>query len=222
MHVFYCKKCKADSATPVCEHCGAPIASLNHNERFKWRMRRLPVADVLAIGAALRILLFTVMALLLALFIGELIFAADKQAALRMFTASGVLPWALIALGGGAALALAVLALQGREDILYVLDNRGAHLQTWIAPSRIKCYARFLPYESYNITPDPEGNPGIPVFESHLLWEDVARFEIRRRAGRIDLYRPSGFRFLSLYPEREEFDMVLAYITPRMKQLAGR
>ena len=45
MHVFYCKKCKADSLTPVCERCGTPIAALNHNERFKWRALRVPAAD---------------------------------------------------------------------------------------------------------------------------------------------------------------------------------
>ena len=104
----------------------------------------------------------------------------------------------------------------------YVLDKSGAHLQKWIEPGRIRCYARFLPYESYNIAKDNEGNARMLIGESHILWEDVCRYEVNKRACRIDLYRPAGFRFMTLYPEREELDAIVAYITPKMKQLVRR
>ena len=45
---------------------------------------------------------------------------------------------------------------------------------------------------------------------------------MNKRACRIDLYRPAGFRFMTLYPEREELDAIVAYITPKMKQLVRR
>ena len=67
-----------------------------------------------------------------------------------------------------------------------------------------------------------EGNARMLIGESHILWEDVCRYEVNKRACRIDLYRPAGFRFMTLYPEREELDAIVAYITPKMKQLVRR
>ena len=56
MHVFYCKKCKKDSLTPICEHCGQPITALSSNERFKWRAIRVPLGDARSIWGALKVL----------------------------------------------------------------------------------------------------------------------------------------------------------------------
>lgn len=222
MHVFYCKKCKKDSLTPICEHCGQPITALSSNERFKWRAIRVPLGDARSIWGALKVLALAEILLILFCFIGELLVAQDKQMALTMLTGSGMLPWALVFFGLGAMIILLCLGLQGREEMHYVLDKSGAHLQKWIEPGRIRCYARFLPYESYNIAKDNEGNARMLIGESHILWEDVCRYEVNKRACRIDLYRPAGFRFMTLYPEREELDAIVAYITPKMKQLVRR
>lgn len=222
MHVYYCKKCKQDSLTPVCEHCGTPIASLNQNERFRWRHIRTPLGDTPTVLGALKLLGLIVILLVLFLFLGELIFSTDKRSAMTMVGSSGILPWTLILFGVCAAAILIDLGLQGQEEMHFVVDARGAHLQTWMEPSRLKCLARFIPYEAYNIANDPEGNPRMLIGESHLLWADVCRCEVRRHACRIDLYRPSGFRFMSLYPEREEMEAIEAYIQPKMKQLMKR
>ena len=90
-----------------------------------------------------------------------------------------MLPWALVFFGLGAVIILLCLGLQGREEMHYVLDKSGAHLQKWIEPGRIRCYARFLPYESYNIAKDNEGNARMLIGESHILWEDVCRYQAR-------------------------------------------
>ena len=158
MHVFYCKKCKKDSLTPICEHCGQPSTALSSNERFKWRAIRVPLGDARSIWGALKVLALAEILLILFCFIGELLVAQDKQMALTMLTGSGMLPWALVFFGLGAVIILLCLGLQGREEMHYVLDKSGAHLQKWIEPGRIRCYARFLPYESYNIAKDNEGN----------------------------------------------------------------
>lgn len=222
MHAYYCRKCKRDSASPVCEHCGVQITSLNQNERFRWRALRVPLGDTVTVVGALKTLFFTLLVLTLILFAGELLFSADKGAAVHRLTMGGVLPWMLIFFAVGAGAILLVLGLQGQEEMHYVVDGRGAHLQTWIAPSRIKCYARFLPYEEFNIAPGPGGEPRMMIGESHIVWDDVCRFEVHKRAYRIDLYRPSGFRFMSLYPEREEMDALVNFITPRMKHLNSK
>jgi len=222
MHVYYCRKCKRDSASPICEHCGGQIASLNQNERFRWRSLRVPLGDTVTVMGALKALFLTLLTLMLILFAGELLFSPDKAAAVKLLTMGGVLPWMLIFLAAGAGVILLVLGLQGQEEMHYVIDHRGAHLQTWIQPGRIKCYARFLPYEEHNIVPGPGGEMRMMIGESHILWDDVCRYEVHKRAGRIDLYRPSGFRFMSLYPEQGEMDVLVGYITPRMKHLVKK
>ena len=65
MHVYYCRKCKRDSASPVCEHCGMQIASLNQNERFRWRALRVPLGDTVTVMGALKTLLLTLLTLML-------------------------------------------------------------------------------------------------------------------------------------------------------------
>ena len=104
MHVFYCKKCKKDSLTPICEHCGQPITALSSNERFKWRAIRVPLGDARSIWGALKVLALAEILLILFCFIGELLVAQDKQMALTMLTGSGMLPWALVFFGLGAVI----------------------------------------------------------------------------------------------------------------------
>lgn len=222
MHVYYCKKCKQDSVSPVCEHCGVQIASLNQNERFRWKMVRVPLGDSASVGSILRALIITGLLLMMFLFIGELLFAADKRMAVQLMTMTGALPWvaAMLCIGTGAA--LLVLGLQGQEEQHFVLDARGAHVQTWIIPSRIRCMTRFLRYDEESIAEGPDGEMHMMIGESHIVWADVCRYEVKKRAGRIDLYRPAGFRFMSIRPEREEFDAVVQYIAPRLKHLGKK
>ena len=222
MFVYYCKKCKRDSSTQVCEYCGTPLAASPQNTRFKWRHIRTPLGDTPTLLEAVKLLVLTEVSLLLLVFLGELIFSPDKRAAVTMFATSGILPSALIFGFVGIALVCLALALQGREELHFVLDNRGAHVQTWIKPSRIKCFARFVPYETYNIAVDPEGNQRMLIAETHILWSDVCRMEIRRQACRIDLYRPASFRFMSVYPDRQELEAIENYTKSKLQKLVKR
>ena len=220
MLAYYCKKCKADNASPVCAHCGMPIGA--QNARYMWQHVRTPLGDGPTVMGALKILAVVTVILLVLMFLGELIFSADKQNAVTLFTASGILPWALVLAGAGAGIICLTLLFQGREEMHFVLDMRAAHLQVWIAPTRLKCLARGIAYEPDNAALNAQGEERLKISETHLLWTDVCRCEIRRRACRIDLYRPSGFRFLSLYPDRQELEAIEEFIKPRMKQLVRR
>lgn len=222
MYVYFCKKCKTDSSTPVCEHCGAAIPVTPQNTRIKWRHVRTPLGDTPTLLGAFRTLALTTVILLLLMFLGELIFSPDKRNAMTMFAQSGILPMAFVLLVTGCAVICLVLGVQGREELHFVLDVKGAHVQTWIVPSRVRCLARAVPYEVYNIDKDQESGQRMLIGEAHLLWVDVCRCEFRRHACRIDLYRPSGFRFMSLYPQREEMGFIEDYIVPKMKQLARK
>ena len=222
MHVYYCRKCKQDSVSPVCEHCGIQIASLNQNERFRWKTLRAPLGDSATVMSILRTLAMTALIMLMILFIGELLFASDKRMAVNLMTMNGALPWLLAMVCIGAGLALLVLGLQGQEEQHFVIDARGAHLQTWIVPSRFRCMMRFIRYDEKRIATAPDGEERMMIGESHLVWSDVCRYEVKKRAGRIDLYRPSGFRFMSIHPEDGEFDAVAQYIAPRLKHLGNK
>jgi len=222
MHVYYCRKCKQDSVSPVCEHCGGQIASLNQNERFRWKVIRVPLGDSATVGSILRTLAVTCLLMLIFLFVGELLFASDKRMALNLMTMTGALPWLLAMLCIGTGFSLLVLGLQGPEEQHFVLDARGAHLQTWMIPSRIRCLTRFMRYDEEKIARSPDGEAHMIIGECHLVWADVCRYEVKKRAGRIDLYRPSGFRFMSIRPEAGEFEAVVQYITPRLKHLGKK
>ena len=137
-----------------------------------------------------------------------------------VISASGVLPWALILFAACAAVILLVLGLRGQEELHFVLDSRGAHLQVWISPTRLKCLTRFIAFDRYSLSQAPDGNLRMLVDERHLLWNDVSRCEIRRHAGRVDLSRPGSFRFMSVSPEPEEMQAIEAYLQQNMKQLA--
>lgn len=222
MRVYYCRKCKTDSAAPICEHCGMQITALQQNERFKWQASRLPLGDATTVLGVLRTLSLILVLLAVILFLGELFFSPDKQTAVSLFVSSGLVPRLLILFALSAAAALLVLGLQGREELHYEVNHRGAHLQVWIAPSRLRCLARCIPYDPYSIVRDREGVQHMKVGETHILWEDVMRYVVRKRAGRIELYHPAGYRFLTLYPEQEEMDALVQYMTPRMKQLVSK
>lgn len=220
MRVFYCKKCKIDSTSPICDHCGMQIPP--QSGKFKWQIMRVPILDMQTVFGALKILTLIAVVLTLLLFLGELIVSPDKQVALQLVSANGIVSWLLILLVAMAACVLLVLGLQGKEELHYEVNNRGAHLQVWMEPGYIKCLSRAIVYNQFNIVTDPEGNQHMKVSETHLLWEDVRRYEVRKRACRIDLYRPSGYRFLSLHAEAEDLEALVQYMTPRMKQLVRK
>jgi len=222
MHTYYCRKCKRDSMSPVCEYCGTQISALNQNERFRWKMLRMPLGDGATLASALRVLIVALTILFLYLFIGELVSSPDKQRAIFLITMNGELPWLLLMLGVGAGAVLLMLGLQGVEERHFVLDSRGAHLQIWIEPSRRKCFARLMRYDERRIAAGPDGEARMMIGESHIVWSDVCRYEVKKRACRIDLYRPSSFRFMSIYAEKEEFDAVQQYTAQRLKHLQNK
>ena len=119
-------------------------------------------------------------------------------------------------------LILVALGLQGAEEQHFVLDSRGAHLQIWIEPSRRKCLARLMRFDESRIAAGPDGQERMMIHESHIVWGDVCRYETKKRACRIDLYKPSGFRFMSIYAAKEEFDAVQQYVMQRLKHLENK
>jgi hypothetical protein len=216
MYFFYCRKCGTDNETNVCDTCGRQLK--NTAARYMWRIARVPVLDGIAVRGILRVLLYAELLLLFVLVAAEYLLTDFPQAR-DLLTASGLLETLLVFYLAGAFLGILTLALQGREEVRYVLDPKGAHLQTWICPSRIRCWSRFLSYDKRVFLTDSTGGPCMLARETHLLWADVRRAEFRQRASRIDLFRPSVFLFMSLWIPREEYSQAADLVASRTKHI---
>jgi len=216
MYFYHCKKCGTDNETSVCDTCGRQLK--NTAARYMWRVARVPILDGTAVRAILRVLLYAELLLLFILVAGQYILTDFAQAR-DLLTSSGLLESLLIIYAAGAFLGILTLALQGREEVRYILDPKGAYLETLICPSRLRCWSRFLSYDKRVFQTDSTGGPCMLVRETYLLWADIRRAEFRQRASRIDLYRPSVFLIMSLWIPREEYAQVSSLVASRTKHI---
>ncbi len=215
MLVYYCAKCRRQNTSPQCDSCGKRLTGTS--VRYIWSDYRLPVLDAMRVRTVVFAVLMAVLLLLLGMTAFE--FVETGAQAVTFLTQSGVLPAMLLVLLAGIALGLLVLMLQGRESVQYVLDPNGALKRTWIQPTRLKCWARLVHYDRRSIQPNAEGISFLMVHEEYLVWQDAARFIARPRPGRINLYRPYSFVFMTMYASPEEYDgaveMIAAKVKPR-------
>jgi hypothetical protein len=216
MYFFYCRKCGTDNETNVCDTCGRTLK--NTSARYMWRVARVPVLDGVAVRSILRALLYAELLLLFGLTAAQYLLKSFTEAR-DLLTSGGLLTALLECYLAGALLGILVLALQGREEVRYVLDPKGALLQTWICPSRLRCWTRFLSYDKRVFLTDSTGGPCMLARETHLLWADVRRAEFRARASRIDLFRPSAFLFMSLKIPRAEYGQAADLVASRTKHI---
>ncbi|NLB39057.1 MAG: hypothetical protein GX810_07415 [Clostridiales bacterium] len=215
MLVYYCGKCRRQNPSPQCDSCGKRLTGTS--VRYIWSDYRLPVLDAMRVRTVFAVVLLAILLLILAMTAFE--FIETGAQALTFLTGSGVLPTLMLAFLVAVALGLLLLMLQGRESVQYVLDPKGALKRTWIQPTRLKCWARLVRYDRRSIQPNAEGVPFLMVHEEYLVWQDTARFVARPRVGRINLYRPHSFVFMTMYAGPEEFDgaveMIAAKVKPR-------
>ena len=213
MLIYYCAKCQRQNMHNVCDSCGKGLPGTA--ARYIWSDYRLPVGDVVKLGRVLRIPLIALALLITVMFVMEYILTGAR--AVDFLTNSGVLPAMVQAFMGAVAIALLILALQGRENVQYAMDPKGVLKRTWITPSRLNCAARGIRYDKRAIQQNADGLPFLMAHEEYLLWQDAARFKLAPRAGRISLYRPYAFLFMALYLPRHEFDGAADMVRAKMK-----
>ncbi len=214
MLVYYCPKCQRQNPENVCGGCGRNLPSTAL--RNIWSVTRLPSLDAFRVGAALRALLFSLLVLLAAMLLMEYLLP-DNQA-LALLTNGELLPVLMQVFVAGTTLVFFVLVLQGRETVQCVLDPKGVLKRTWIQPTRLCCWARFLRFDPEAIQLNTEGVPFLLAHEEYLAWRDVCRLKFRRRAGRIGLYRPYAFLFIGIPVPREEYDAAVRMIAAKVKK----
>ncbi|NLZ90272.1 MAG: hypothetical protein GX916_12315 [Clostridiales bacterium] len=214
MLVYYCAKCQRQNSRNTCDSCGKNLTA--GSVRYIWSDYRLPITDVVRVGTVLRVMLLSVLLLLMGMMAAEFIETGEK--ALTFLTESGILPVMITVFLIGTVLGLVLLIVQGRESVQYVLDPKGALKRTWIQPTRLKCWARFVCYDKAAIQPNADGVPFLMVHEEYIVWQDVARYALRPRAGRVNLYRPYSFVFMAMHIPREEYDGAVSMITAKVKR----
>lgn len=214
MLIYYCAKCQRQNPRNVCDTCGKGLSGAA--ARYIWSDYRVPLADIARVGAVFRLPLMALSLLIVVMFIMEYILSGAN--AVAFLTGSGILPALVQVYFGSVVLALLILALQGRENVQYVLDPKGALKRTWITPTRLHCWARGIRYDTRAIQRNADGLPFLMAHEEYLVWQDAGRFVLRPRAGRINLYRPYAFLFMSMHIPRESYEGAAAMVAAKVRQ----
>ncbi|NLM86997.1 MAG: hypothetical protein GX171_09945 [Clostridiales bacterium] len=214
MLVYFCPKCVRQNAQPHCDSCGRSLG--NPSVRYVWEDSRLALSNTHRLGLMARAIAITVVLVVLVMLIIEYII--NGAAAFTTFFRSTGIPTAAIGYGIGLMLLIMLgLFLQGRETVQYMLDPKGVLKRTWIEPTRLKCWSRFIRYDQAAFQQNNEGKPFLLAHEEYLLWTDTARYKPSPRAGRITLYRPYAFVFMVLYLPRQEYDGAMDMIAAKLK-----
>ena len=214
MLAYYCAKCSRQNPQPRCEGCGRSLG--NPSVRYVWEDSRPSIFDTSRLGLLLRVVSAAVLLAVGVMLVMEYVLSPSFDIG-RFFQQSGILP-AAFGLGLGlAALGMLVLLLQGRETVQYMLEPRGVLRRTWIRPTRLKCWARMIRHDRKKFQPNNEGKPFLLAHEEYLAWADAARYKASRRAGRITLYRPYAFVFMTLWLPRQEYDGAAEMVAAKLK-----
>ena len=184
----YCKKCAREvDAGEICPYCGTRLGK--NAAHAAWCVERIPVKDWMCWNALMRILLPTTLFILLLVLIAEGI--SGGADAVEKLLVSGFPAVLLILLGAIIALALAALALQGKELTDFVVDNRGIHEIHYLPqPTPVKLLARLKsPAMMRNMVQD-SGTAVLKLSEKDLAWKDIARVQLWPEKCMILYYAP--------------------------------
>ena len=207
MIVSYCKKCKIESEGSVCQQCGKRASA--SGIRDVWRTVRVPSADTGAWRSAIAVLVSVVVLLLAVLLLVERFGTVAQD-----FRASAGSLISAVAIAGviGLLIVLAAFSLQGREEIRYILDMDGAHMQTWYRATRLHGWARLQHVSMASAVQSRDGARYIKAEERHLLWRDINEIGYSPSTGTIRLYRVPHLAPFVLRIPPEEYEMAEALV----------
>ncbi len=209
----YCNKCKAESPSDVCQTCGKRASA--NAQRDVWSAAFLPLSDGRTWKSIL-IVLVVVTGLLLAVLFGLEALLNGSTRTAQMW--QGNLPALIFSiLPLGLLLSFLLLFLQGKEILVYVLDPRGAHLQTWHEPSRKKSWARLQSSDPALNVPNPAGGLMHLSQERHMVWSDVQSVRYKPGSCTILLYHTPHLAPMVLRMPQQEYETAAAYVAKYCK-----
>ncbi len=213
MIVSYCKKCKVESEGSVCQQCGKRATA--SSTRDVWHTIRVPGADGSAWCSGVAALLWVVIILLISLLLIERMnTTANRFAGSMSSLISGVAIAGVI----GLLLCLAAFSLQGREEIRYILDMDGAHMQVWYRASPVHALARLQRISMKSATPSRDGTKYVKAEERFLHWRDVNEIRCSPSTGTIRLYRVPHLAPFILRIPPEEYELAEALVKKHAKK----
>ncbi len=200
MNRWYCKKCGTESGCDICSRCGRKLPGTAM--RDVWRVYRVPLSDTASWKTAFIVLLAAALGMLLFLVIGESLLG-DPTRALQLFT-NGTAAACLMTVPAGLSLQFFLFVLQGREILVYCLDPRGAHMQTWHKAGRVRSWARLQRPREQDAVPDESGEMSVLSQTRTVLWSDVRAVTLMPARGEIRLFSSSRLApFILRLPDEE-------------------
>jgi hypothetical protein len=212
----YCKKCKQEVwPDAVCPICGQklPVNGL----RLSWSFRLAPVRDFLSWNSILRVALPVL--ILLMLVITGVEFFSKGILGVQALLAQGF--WSLLFMLTAAmmAFAFAALSLRGREEVRYILDGKGVHMQIWqVKPSFLKRIFGMIPPEAQ---PGDAGQFEWVLEEKQIPWTKLSRVGFWPDRDKILLYSPRFYLALALHALPDTYDDAVRFIYEHVKKRPG-
>lgn len=212
----YCKKCKQEVwPDAVCPICGQKLPA--NGLRLSWSFGITPVRDFLSWNSIFRVALPVL--LLLLLVITGVEFGRKGILGVQALMAQGFWSLLLMLTAAMMAVSFAALALRGREEVRYILDSKGVHMQVWqVKPSLIKRIFGMIPPDAQH---GSMGQLEWMLEEKHIPWTKLSRVGFWPDRDKILLYSPKFYLALALHALPETYDDAVRFIYEHVKKRPG-
>ena len=212
----YCKKCKQEVwPDTVCSICGQKLPA--NNLRIRWSFELAPVRDFLSWNSILRVALPVLILIMMAITGVE--FGRKGILGVQTLLAQGFLSLLLMLMVAMTAMSFAALLFRGREEVRYILDGKGVHVQVWqVKPSFIKRIFNMIP---------PEAQQGSKeqvewmLEEKHIPWTALRRVGFWPDRDKILLYSPRFWLAAALHALPDTYDDAVRFIYEHVKKRPG-
>ena len=212
----YCKKCKQEvEPGSLCPLCGQKLAA--SSLRLSWTYRYAPVREFLSWNSIFRVAL-PVLALLLMLVVG-VEWGRKGFLGVQALLAQGLLSLLLLLAAAMVLAAFAALLMRGREEIRYILDGKGVHVQVFRAKPSLA--ERLFRTGQMDAEAAMQGQPGRMLEEKHIPWIALRRVELWPDRDKILLYSPRFWLCISLHGLPETYDDAVRFIYEHVKKRSG-
>ena len=217
--VNYCRKCKAEvSNGSVCPRCGSKLTKAG--ERLSFHYIRTPVTDWFSWNAMLRVAVPVMALVMLTALLAEAI-AEGETGVIHVLT-QGFFLTILLFFGILLLFMLILLLLQGREEVRYVLDAKGARASTYLhRPKTIQLYARLMTAQSPASAREDESGVtegDVCVRHTELPWAQIRRAQFWPETHTILLYRPRWWQAICIRCSAAEYAEAESLIHARLER----
>ncbi len=130
---------------------------------------------------------------------------SGTDAALRILS-NGNAAGCLMILPAGLVLQFLLFFIQGREILVYCLDPRGAHMQTWHKPGRLRSWSRLQRAHEEDAIPGGMNGMSLLSQTRSVLWGDVRAVTLMPARGEIRLFSSSRLAPFTLSLPDEEYE----------------